>query len=129
MRSKVMSDESWKPKCDDPKCRGWDVFNDREVQRCDTCDRFESDLDAFAFAVASDMHALRAKLQHIISARELERHVTVVLEDRHSVAYDIAYTGERDGGHLFKVKPLKGCGYGVAILDSAGAIHFSGIAS
>ncbi len=32
--------------CDDDLCPGWAWFNDREIQRCDTCKRFGDDDDA-----------------------------------------------------------------------------------
>jgi hypothetical protein len=33
-------------KCDDGDCRGWDWFNDEDVEACDTCERFTDDLEA-----------------------------------------------------------------------------------
>lgn len=36
-----------KEECD-PGCPGWAVFNHREIQRCDTCRRFEDDEEAVA---------------------------------------------------------------------------------
>jgi hypothetical protein len=33
-------------KCDDPNCPGWAFFNNNEIQRCDTCNRFRSDAGA-----------------------------------------------------------------------------------
>lgn len=29
--------------CDDDHCRGWEWFNDSEIERCDTCRRFPDD--------------------------------------------------------------------------------------
>jgi len=41
-----------KKKCDDAGCPGWAIFNDGEIQRCDTCKRFESDDEAITHVMA-----------------------------------------------------------------------------
>ena len=42
---------TWKSKCDDPHCPGWAVFNENEIQRCDSCDRFASEAEALAHVI------------------------------------------------------------------------------
>ncbi len=33
-------------RCDNPRCPGWDWFNDCEIERCDECHRFRDDMAA-----------------------------------------------------------------------------------
>lgn len=40
-----------KPECEDSNCLGWDVFNDDEIQRCNTCEQLPSDTAALAEAL------------------------------------------------------------------------------
>jgi hypothetical protein len=34
------------PRCSDPTCCGWEWFNDQDIERCDECGIFASDLEA-----------------------------------------------------------------------------------
>jgi hypothetical protein len=47
---------TWESKCDDPRCPGWAVFNETEIQRCDSCNRFSCDEEAFEHVVNTALY-------------------------------------------------------------------------
>jgi len=63
----------FKPRCENPKCKGWDVFKVSgsyfykegrlAIQACDECHRFKnSDEDAQAYALKTSVDTLPANL-------------------------------------------------------------------
>lgn len=61
--------------CEGEGCPGWAVFNEREIERCDLCERFQSDEDAIAHVLA---------LEDIDVTRQLEasaQRALVVIRD------------------------------------------------
>lgn len=62
-------------KCDDADCPGWAVFNDGEIQRCDTCGRFKSDDEAKAYVRSLELldasrHLEAASQRALVTVRE-----------------------------------------------------------
>jgi hypothetical protein len=62
MGIQVPNDSKEEPKypqlpCEDRYCPGWGIFNDKEVQRCDTCERYPDDETAGIAATRWLQHA------------------------------------------------------------------------
>lgn len=114
---------AWSPVCSQD-CEGWFLCGEsHEVHRCDECDRFESDLEAFAFAVTEGLPSLREQLQKAMSARALEIDVTKRIESAFNAEVCVSYMGiER----AFLLRPLDGDSRGRAVLLENGDITVSG---
>jgi hypothetical protein len=63
-----MKTKRTKKPCEDCKGKGWLIFNDNQLQRCDQCQKFTGDLEA-ARAFFNDAASKGYTLQHITVAR------------------------------------------------------------
>jgi hypothetical protein len=111
-------------KCD-PGCRGWFLDGDTHTPtRCDECARFDSDLEAFKFAVAEDLAHLQKEVCSLSETRQREIQVTRALKERDGVDYWVGYHGSsKVGVHEFLVMLLdKSHRQGRAFLMPSGSV-------
>ena len=104
----MQNKKKWTPLCD-PDCRGWMLAEGCAIETCDECGRFESDDEAFRFAVTTDSIVLRKMLDdnaatHLLEVRVYEAFV----EETGHEDCGVGHTGEIPGGTGFVILPLEG---------------------
>lgn len=63
-----------------PDCPGWDLFDEgNNVQRCDECKRFVSDVEALHYALHHDLERLRGRASEYLEMEQLEERLSNAL--------------------------------------------------
>jgi hypothetical protein len=72
-----------KKECDDESCPGWAVFNERDIQRCDACERFNDDEEAIAYVRGLEAVDINRHLEAsaVRALGEVRNHLAAVIEE------------------------------------------------
>lgn len=95
--------------CEECRNMGWAVFNDNEVQACDTCNVFEYDSDAFAHAIGLAIQILKinkslvdANSDHASRLQEVIRSLKIVADNA-----ELIQTSIKDGSAYPSIESIE----------------------